>query len=72
MKNIQFKIEQLKFGIEQLEIKSLCLKSYINLLDEILFWNEIVGIYLDARMLNEAIDLILWVEEVRVTNKWED
>lgn len=65
MKNIQFKIEQL-------EIKSLCLKSYINLLDEILFWNEIVGIYLDARMLNEAIDLILWVEEVRVTNKWED
>ena len=72
MKNIQFKIEQLKFGIEQLEIKSLCLKSYINLLDEILFWNEIAGIYLDARMLNEAIDLILWVEEVRVTNKWED
>ena len=65
MKNIQFKIEQL-------ETKSLCLKSYINLLDEILFWNEISKICIDARMINEAIDLILWVEETRVTNKWED
>ena len=65
MKNIPFEIEQFR-------AENLCLKSYINLLDEILFWNEIAGIYLDARMLNEAIDLILWVEEVRVTNKWED
>lgn len=65
MKNIPFEIE--KFRAE-----NLCLKSYINLLDELLFWNEISGIYLDARMINEAIDLILWTEEVRVTNKWED
>lgn len=65
MKNIPFEIEQFR-------AKNLCLKSYVNLLDEILFWNEIAKIYLDARMLNEAIDLIRWVEEVRVTNKWED
>ena len=65
MKNIPFEIEQFR-------AENLCLKSYINLLDEILFWNEISKIYLDARMLNEAIDLILWIEEVRVTNKWED
>ena len=65
MKNIPFEIE--KFVAE-----NLCLKSYINLLDELLFWNEISKIYFDARMLNEAIDLILWVEEVRVTNHWED
>ena len=65
MKNIPFEIEQFR-------AENLFLKSYINLLDDLLFWNEIAGIYLDARMLNEAIDLILWVEEVRVTNKWED
>lgn len=65
MKNIPFEIEQFR-------AENLCLKSYINLLDDLLFWNEISKIYLDARMLNEAIDLILWVEEVRVTNKWED
>lgn len=65
MKNIPFEIEQFR-------VENLCLKSYINLLNELLFWNEIAGIYLDSRMLNEAIDLILWVEEVRVTNKWED
>ena len=65
MKNIPFEIEQLRDG-------NLCLRSYINLLNELLFWNEIAGIYLDVRMLNEAIDLILRVEEVRVTNKWED
>lgn len=65
MKNIPFEIEQVRD-------ENLCLKSYINLLDDLLFWNEISKIYSDARMLNEAIDLILWVEEVRVTNKWED
>ena len=65
MKNIPFEIEQFR-------AENLCLKSYINLLNELLFWNEIVEIYLDSRMLNEAIDLILWVEETRVTNKWED
>ena len=65
MKNIPFEIEQLK-------TKSLCLKSYINLLNELLFWNEISGIYLDARMLNEAIDLILWDKEVYAINRWED
>ena len=65
MKNIPFEIEQFR-------AENLCLKSYINLLYDLLFWNEIAGIYFDARMLNEAIDLILWVEEVRVTNKWED
>ena len=65
MKNIPFEIE--KFRSE-----NLCLKSYINLLDDILFWNEISKIYADARMLNEAIDLILWVKEVYATNKWED
>lgn len=65
MKNIPFEIEQFRS-------KNLCLKSYINLLDELLFWNEIARIYLDARMLNEGIDLILWTEETRVTNKWED
>ena len=65
MKNIPFEIEQFR-------AENLCSKSYINLLNELLFWNEIVEIYLDSRMLNEAIDLILWVEETRVTNKWED
>ncbi len=65
-------MKNIPFEIEQLVTKNLCLKSYINLLDELLFWNEIAEIYLDARMLNEAIDLILWVEEVRVTNHWED
>ena len=65
MKNIPFEIEQFRAG-------NLCLKSYINLLDELLFWNEISEIYINSRMFNEAIDLILWVEEVRVTNKWED
>lgn len=65
MKNIPFEIEQFR-------AENLCLKSYINLFDDLLFWNEISKIYSDARMLNEAIDLILWVEEVRVTNKWED
>ena len=65
MKNIPFEIEQFR-------AENLCLKSYINLLDDLLFWNEISKIYLDARMLNEVIDLILWVEETRVTNKWED
>lgn len=65
MKNIPFEIEQFR-------AENLCLKSYINLLDEILFWDEIARIYLDARMSNEAIDLIRWGEEVLVTNKWED
>lgn len=65
MKNIPFEIEQFRS-------ENLCLKSYINLLDELLFWNEISKIYLDARMINEAISLISWVEETRVTNKWED
>ena len=65
MKNIPFEIEQFR-------AENLCLKSYINLLDELLFWNEISKIYLDARMLNEALDLILWVEDVRITNRWED
>lgn len=65
MKNIPFEIEQFR-------AKNLCLKSYINLLDELLFWNEISKIYLDARMLNKAIDLILWVKEVHATNRWED
>lgn len=65
MKNIPFEIEQFR-------ARNLCLKSYINLLNDLLFWNEIAEYILDARMLNEAIDLILWVEEVRVTNKWED
>lgn len=65
MKNIPFEIEQLR-------TKNLCLKSYINLLDDLLFWNEIDKIYIDARMLNEAIDLVSWVEDVRVTNRWED
>ena len=65
-------MKNIPFEIEQLVTKNLCLKSYINLLDEILFWNEISKIYLDARMLNEAIDLILWVEDVRITNRWED
>nr|DAG64305.1 MAG TPA: hypothetical protein [Caudoviricetes sp.] len=65
-------MKNIPFEIEQFIAKNLCLKSYINLLNEILFWNEISKIYIDARMLNEAIDLILWVEEVRVTNKLED
>lgn len=65
MKNIPFEIEQFR-------TKNLCLKSYINLLDELLFWNEISKIYLDARMLNEAIDLISWVKETYTTNRWED
>ena len=65
-------MKNIPFEIEQLEIKTLCLKSYINLINDLLFWNEISKIYLDARMLNEAIDLILWVEETWVTNKWED
>lgn len=65
MKNIPFEIEQFR-------AENLCLKSYVNLLNDLLFWNEISKIYADARMLNEAIDLILWVEEVRATNKWED
>lgn len=65
MKNIPFEIEQFR-------AKNLCLKSYINLLDDLLFWNEISKIYLDARMLNKAIDLILWVKEVHATNRWED
>ena len=69
MENI---MKNIRFEIKRLETESLCLKSYINLLDDLLFWNEISKIYLDARMLNEAIDLILWVEEVRVTNHWED
>lgn len=65
MKNIPFEIEQLR-------AKYLCLESCINLLDDLLFWNEIAKIYLDARMLNEAIDLILWGKEVHATNRWED
>ena len=65
MKNIPFEIEQFR-------AENLFLKSYINLLDDLLFWNEISKIYSDARMLNEAIDLILWVKEVYATNKWED
>lgn len=65
-------MKSIPFEIEQFRAENLCLKSYINLLDELLFWNEISGIYLDARMLNKAIDLISWVEETRVTNKWED
>ena len=65
MKNIPFEIEQLR-------AKDLCLKSCINLLDDLLFWNEIAKIYLDARMFNEAIDLILWGKEVYETNRWED
>ena len=65
MKNIPFEIEQFR-------AKNLCLKSYINLLDELLFWNEIAGIYINSKMFNEAIDLILWVKEVYATNKWED
>ncbi len=65
-------MKNIPFEIERLVTKNLCLKSYINLLDEILFWNEISKIYLDARMLNEAIDLLRWVKEVHVTNKWED
>lgn len=65
MKNIPFEIEQFK-------AENLCLKSYVNLLDDLLFWNEISEIYIDARMLNEAIDLVLWIEDVRVTNRWED
>lgn len=48
------------------------LKSYINLLDDLLFWNEISKIYLDARMINEAIDLLQWIKEVHATNRWED
>lgn len=51
MKNIPFEIEQFR-------AENLCLKSYINLLDELLFWNEISGIYINARMFNEAIDLL--------------
>lgn len=65
MKNIPFEIEQFR-------AKNLCLKSYVNLLNELLFWNEISKIYFDARMLNEAIDLILWVKEVHATNRCED
>ena len=65
-------MKNIPFAIERLKVRSLCLKSHINLLNEILFWNEISGIYLDAGMLEEAIDLALWVEEVRVTNRWED
>lgn len=65
MKNIPFEIEQFR-------AKNLCLKSYVNLLNELLFWNEISKIYFDVRMLNEAIDLILWVKEVHATNRWED
>lgn len=65
-------MKNIPFEIEQLETKSLCLKSYINLLDEILFWNEIAKIYIDEGMLNEAFDLISWAEEIRVTNHWED
>ena len=65
MKNIPFEIEQFR-------AKNLCLKSYVNLFNELLFWNEISKIYFDARMLNEAIDLILWVKEVHATNRWED
>lgn len=65
MKNIPFEIEQFR-------AENLCLKSYINLLDDLLFWSGISKIYLDSRMFSEAIDLIRWVEEVRVTNTWED
>lgn len=62
MKNIPFEIEQFR-------AKNLCLKSYINLLDEILFWNEIDKIYIDAGMLEKAIDLISWVKETYTTNR---
>ena len=65
MKNIPFEIEQLK-------AESLCFDAYIKLLDDLIFWNEISKIYVEAKMLNEAIDLVLWVEEIRVTNHWED
>lgn len=65
MKNIPFEIERFR-------AENLCLKSYINLLDELLFWNEISKIYLDAQMLNEVLDLILWIKEVYATNRWED
>ena len=65
MKNIPFEIERFR-------AENLCLKSYINLLDELLFWNEIAGIYIDARMLNEATDLIRWVKRVYATNRQED
>ena len=65
MKNIPFEIEQFR-------AENLCLKSYINLIDDLLFWNEISKIYLDDRMLNEAIDLFLWGKEVYATNRWED
>ena len=65
MKNIPFEIE--KFRAE-----NLCLKSYVNLLDDILFWNEITGIYINSKMFNEAIDLLRWVKEVYATNKLED
>lgn len=65
MKNIPFEIEQLR-------VENLCLKSYDNLLDDLLFWNKIAKIYLDARMLNEAIDLFLWAKEVYATNRLED
>lgn len=62
MKNIPFEIEQFR-------AENLCLKSYINLLDDLLFWNGIAKIYLDSQMLNEALDLILWVREVHATNR---
>lgn len=65
MKNIPFEIEQFR-------AENLCLKLYINLLDELLFWNEIAGIYINSKMFDESIDLLRWVKEVHSTNRRED
>lgn len=65
-------MKSISFEIEQFRAENLCLKSYINLLDDLLFWNEITEIYINLKMFNEAIDLLRWVKEVYVTNKWED
>ena len=64
-------MKDIPFEIKQIATKDACLKSHIKLLDELLFWNEISKIYIEAEMLDEAIDLILWVKETLSTNRCE-